>query len=196
MAMKIDGLVSEAFSKGSGDSIRLYPEGRSKQRFIKVERPPTGTVRLQLIEGTQPPGLDPGEDITLAKYDENIVDRLVRAMASLHFGIVDAETGHTAIDRHLLSRGFDIRFSKTGSPHWSRSENGLTYEIAKTGGNGLPAHSAAELQAKVTAPFNASVVITAPNLHSLMTFVEMKAFLSEMQPNTSGTFTLVEDAFH
>jgi hypothetical protein len=194
--MKINGLVSETFSKKSGDGIHLYVEGRSKQKFIKIERPKSGPVRLQLIEGSQPPGLDQGEDVTLAKYDEIIVDRLVRAMAILHLGVLDAETGHTDIDRHFLSRGFDVRFSKTGSAHWSRFENGLTYEIAKPGGAGLPAHTSSELQAKVIAPFNASVVITAPNLDSLMTFVETKAFLRDMQPNTVGSFTVVDHAFH
>ncbi len=194
--MKIDGLVSETISQANGERIRLYPAGRSKQKFIRIDRSKTGPVSVQLIEGAHPPGLDEGEKVDLAHYDESIVERVVRAMASRHLGMHDLENAYTDIDGEMLARGFGIRFARNGSPHWSRCENGLTYEVAKPGGEGLPGHSAYELQAKVVAPFNASVVVVAPNLGSLMTFVDMKDFLGEMQPNTQSTFTLVEATCH
>jgi hypothetical protein len=194
--MEIEGLVAEPFTQTGLKGVRLYPEGKSRQRFIRVGHDVGGGVLLQLIEGREPPGLDPGETLTLAREDDALVDRLVRAMARLHFDLEEVETGHTKVDTDLLSRGFEIRFLRNGAPSWTKSENGLNYEITKPGSTGLPAHFNSEIQAKIVAPFNATVVVVAPNFESLMAFVDMREFLGQMQPNTLSNFTLVEDAAH
>lgn len=195
--MQIEGLIAETKAKPDGlQTVRLYREEGSRRRHIKLEQDASGGAIAELIEGSAPPGLDLGERFHLGRSDDVVCERLVRAMATYHLGVEEAANGYTAADLALIVRGYEIRFSQTGLPYWVKNENGLLCMISKPGETGLPASAHSEVQAKITAAFNSQLLIAAPNLQSLLTFIEDKEFLAYMRPNTQASFTVMEQALH
>ena len=83
--MNIEGLNATETKRDGFVEASVAPQGQGSHRHISLKVSPKGTATAELLEGRQRPGIEHGEFIPMAVYSEDIGDRVVRAMAKVHF---------------------------------------------------------------------------------------------------------------
>lgn len=160
--MEIEGLTSTTTKRGDALERSFFPEGRRGYRRISLKVAGAGIAAAELIEGRERPGIENGEFVPIVGYTEEIGDRVVRAMAKIHFNLDEATTGYTEVDADMISRGFNIGAASGSRPVWS-AENGPHFVVvSKTVEGGLPS----------TAREPATLVFGVPDGHKVTVFAE------------------------
>lgn len=136
--MDIEGLNATETKKDGFVEASFVPQGQHARRHISLKVSPKGSATVELLEGKHRPGIENGEFIPIAVYTEDIGDRVVRAMAKVHFGLDEAATGYTATDADMISRGFNIGRGSGTLPVWITSNGTHFTVVAKTAAGGLP----------------------------------------------------------
>jgi hypothetical protein len=108
-------------------------------RFLSLEVLSTGKALLELREGDDIPHEGAAERLFI-EFAANplMIERMVRAMAVLHFGLVEAETNLTLVDAVLLSKGFELGFEEGGKPVWIRLHSSMNVVLRNAAEDALP----------------------------------------------------------
>lgn len=142
--MKIEGLKISAENRDKSDEnaiTRFTPEGAGSFRHIRASIGSDKSGYIELIEGDEKPGIDGTEQVSFVKANPEIIERLARAMASIHFHLFEAEDFHTDVDKSFIERGFQIGTVDDGDHVWVTQTNlGSMITISKTENGGLPSH--------------------------------------------------------
>lgn len=136
--MDIEGLKATETKKDGFVEANFVPEGYGSYRRIRLKVSPTGSATAELLEGKQRPGIENGEFVPIKHYSEDVGDRVVRAMAKIHFGLEEAATGYTATDADMISRGFNVGCAAGKLPVWMTSNGTHFVVVSKTAAGGLP----------------------------------------------------------
>jgi hypothetical protein len=194
MNLQIDGLATETLPGPNGDEIiRLYPEGRTKARFIQVIPGASGTAEITLIEGKTPPGLDEGERQFIARDAEKYVERMVRAMASLYLGVDDARDGYSTIDVEMVKRGFHITFAPDGQAAWFRQNGSTVMVVSQTNEGGLPFPGDFIVQVIIRGAIGGVVTAYAPSISQLLGYIDDGIFARHLIPGQEYEFWISPD---
>ena len=169
--MDIEGLKAVKTRTGSLQEEVFSVEGTSGYRRISLKITPRGAV-AELLEGRQRPGIESGEFVPMAIYTPEIGDRVVRAMAKMHFGIEEAATGFTAVDLEMISRGFTVGTASGSHPVWIASEGSHFTVISKTEDGGLPSSVLEPCHMVFGIPNGRRVTVSADNLPAALKMLD------------------------
>lgn len=137
--MDIEGLTSKVTVKEAHRSVTVfYPEGSDARAVIALEMLSSGKSRVMLFEDGKSPETDEVHQLYIEVSNSGLVDRMIRAMAILHFGVAAAENAFTDLDVEMLSRGFELGFTDDESPVWIRVSSSMNVVVQKRDKNGLP----------------------------------------------------------
>lgn len=183
--MKIDGLkVRDGGSRNGGTVREFRPavEGARPGLIRATIRSSADSLFEFLDAAGDRPGIDNGETVTVIECDERIADRVVRALASLHLGIEEAETGHTPADARLIQAEFGIGRLENGSHAWMRTQAPWVAIIANADCNGLPATLASPATAIAVGPTGKKVSFVADDLDSALLLIESGTLAKAYNP--------------
>lgn len=139
--MKIEGLKISVENREKSAITRFVPEGEGSFRYIRASIEADKSGYVELIEGGEKPGIDGTEQVSFVKANPEIIERLARAMASIHFRLFEVEDFHTDVDRSFIERGFQIGTVDDGDHVWiSQTNLGSMITISKNEKGGLPSH--------------------------------------------------------
>lgn len=139
--MHIDGLLSKVTVREGHRTVTVFqPEDTDGRRVLALEMLTSGKGRLMLFEDGKTPDTSEISQLYIEKAADDLVERMVRAMAVFHLGVVSAENKLTVVDVEMLSRGFELGFSDTDNPVWIRLSSAMNVVIQKPIKNGLPSH--------------------------------------------------------
>lgn len=194
MRLQIDGLTTETISGPNGDEIlRLYPEGRNKNRFIQIKFGIGGSADIALIEGKTSPGLDVGERQLISRDADKYADRIVRAMAALYLGVDDARDGYATIDVEMVKRGFHITFAPDGQVAWFRQDGSTVIVISQTNEGGLPFPGDFIAQAIIRGAIGGVVTAYSPSIFQLLSYVDDGIYARHLIPGQEYEFWISPD---
>lgn len=139
--MKIDGLKISVENRNNTVVTRFVPVGEGSYRHIRATLDDKNRGFVELVEGNEPPGLDGTEVVSIINSNDQLLERLARAMAVIHFRIFDAEDWYTGIDKALIERGFQIGTTDDGQHVWmTQLATGAVLIMSKTFDGGLPSN--------------------------------------------------------
>lgn len=194
MKMQIDGLTTETISGPNGeDVIRLYPEGRSRNRFIQIKIGNAGSADITLIEGKTPPGIDVGERQFIPRDADKYANRVVRAMAALYLGVDDARDGYATIDMEMVKRGFHITFAPDGEVAWLRQDGSSLIVISQTNEGGLPFSGDLIDQAIIKGVLGGIVTVYSASITQLLSYVDAGLYARHLIPGQEYEFWISPD---
>lgn len=194
MNLQIDGLTTEIISDPTGENIiRLYPEGRARNRFIQVRCGTDGSADIALIEGRTSPGIDAGERQQLSRDADKYANRIVRAMAALYLGVDEARDGYATIDVEMVKRGFHITFAPDGQVAWLRQDAFAVIVISQTNDGGLPFPGDFIAQAIIKGAVGGMVTAYAPSIYQLLTYVDDGLYARHLIPGQEYEFWISSD---
>lgn len=139
--MRIEGLRTGSERRGNGDATTDFvpEERRLRSGRIRLTVYPDEDAVVEFLDGTgERPGIEDSEAVTIDAFDEGVGDRIVRAMASLHLGIEEAETCATAADVRLIEAGYRIGRMTNDTHAWMRINGPWTELVTKHDMSGLP----------------------------------------------------------
>lgn len=194
MNLNIDGLITDVISDPTGDDVvQLYPEGRNKNRFIKVTLNGNGSADLVLIEGKTSPGLEAGERQFIARDAEKYLARVARAMAVLYLGVDEARDGFTTIDIEMVRRGFHLTFAPDGQVAWLRQDSSTAIVISQTNDGGLPFPGDFIVQAIIKSVIGGLVTVYALSIDQLFAYIDDGLYTRHLIPGQEYEFWLSHD---
>lgn len=135
--MDIEGLKSKRTDSDQVSEVVYYPEDSSAYRCISLRVSPNG-AHVELLEAGERPGIENGEYVPIVRYSPEIGERIVRAMAKLHFSLDEAANGYTRVDADFISRGFIVGTAQGVKPIWFQSIGAYFVVVGKTDEGGLP----------------------------------------------------------
>jgi len=118
------------------------------------------------------PGAEEHEAVIINACDDRVADRVVRALASIHLGISEAETGYTEADATLIRAGFNIGRLADGSHAWMRATQPWVAIITNETLTGLPATPREPACAMVVGPAGKKVSFVADDLAAALTVID------------------------
>ncbi|WP_315922548.1 hypothetical protein [Mesorhizobium sp. SP-1A] len=139
--MKIDGLKISVENRNNTVVTRFVPEGEGSYRHIRATLDDQNRGFVELVEGNDPPGIDGTEVVSIINGNDQLLERLARAMAVIHFRLFEAEDWYTGIDKALIERGFQIGTTDDGQHVWmTQLATGAVVIISKTFDGGIPSN--------------------------------------------------------
>lgn len=140
--MKIDGFKISTEKRDQSIIRRVSPEGAGSYKHLRLVIDEKRVGLLELLEGDTKPGIDDSEVVTFVKADDQLIERLIRAMAYIHFDSYNQDTDSLDVDKSLIQRGFDIGVNSSGNPVWISNRANSVIIISSTPDGGLPVHEA------------------------------------------------------
>lgn len=139
--MNIEGFKISVENRDGLIITRFIPDGDGPYRHIRATLDSQNQYCVELVEGDELPGLDRREMVSIFKSNDHLLERMVRAMAVMHFRLYEAEDWHTHVDIAFIERGFHIAL-RDGEQHvWlSQTMDGDVIIISKTMEGGIPSH--------------------------------------------------------
>jgi len=170
--MEIEGLTSRTTKQEGMLESSFFPEGGRGYKRISLKVTGAGTAAAELIEGRERPGLDEGEFVPIVGYTDEIGDRVVRAMAKIHFNMEEAATGYTDVDANLITRGFTIGSASGTNPVWIVNHGTHFVVVGKTIEGGLPSSANDPATLVFGVPEGNKVIIHAENLDAALRMLD------------------------
>jgi len=162
--MDIEGLTIKSEPSGV---VVYFPAGGKGYRHISLAVSGTNAT-VSYREGKTLPGLQPGEQVVIANWNEQLAERVVRALASLHLGVFEAENAYTACDLAMIERGFQIGISDQGSHVWLNSAGPYYRFITKNAEGGLPSLMDEPCQMIHGVQGGSRAIVQADNMNTLL----------------------------
>ncbi|NTF17697.1 hypothetical protein G6L37_04740 [Agrobacterium rubi] len=191
--MDIEGLKEVVKHRHPHSVLRHYLPVTGGARFLTLETLPTGRAMLELRDGGDLPNEGPAERIFIEfADDDDILERMVRAMAVFHFDLDEAETNLTGIDASLLSRGFELGYEDGGKPCWIRLSSAMNVVIRNEAEDALPVHPDQRISMLCIIPGREQVRFMCENLATAFKVLEKnRAFKTAKAGDGSEMITVV-----
>lgn len=137
--MEIDGLKAVVKHDHPYSVLTHFLPVTGGARLLTLETLPTGKAMLELQDSGEVPREGPAERLFIEfANDDGMLERMVRAMAVLHFGLDEASTNLTSIDSEMLANGFELGFEEGGKPCWIRLSSAMNVVIRNEPEDALP----------------------------------------------------------
>lgn len=173
MEDEIEGLERVVTARAAHSVEAFFsPVGEDGSRRLRVERLSSGTTHVEYLENGAQPKVDPTEEMFVNEDDPALVDRIVRAMAVRHLGVDEAASNLTGLDLEMLSRGFTLGSSETGSAVWIRLASPMTVVFQRREEDGIPRSFDDEVSAICLIPGRRHVRFICGNVRSALMVVD------------------------
>lgn len=186
----LEGFDSTSIRKDDGTLVVDYfPVSAPASRSVRIAVTAEGSILAEVVEGRARPGAANGERVTCPVHTDELERRILCAMLSLHFGASWLEDGFTAVDKEMVSRGYDIGALATGELIWFRQENGSTLIVKRDGSDRLPGSYNDPARLVLIGPTGKELVVEATDYRSLVFFMEANAHYNLYQPHDNIRLT-------
>jgi len=183
--MKIEGLKVRDHAIRNGDTVREFRSSVEGTRpgTVRATIRPSGESLFQVLDSSgERPGVENGEAVTVMECDDRLADRVIRALASLHLGVEEAETGHTPADARMIQAGFGIGRLANGSAAWVRMQAPWVAIISNADQSGLPATVDSPACAIAVGPTGKKASFVADDLGSALLLIESGTLAQAYNP--------------
>jgi hypothetical protein len=135
--MEIDGFKSKKGHNEDGDEyVDYHPEGDRPTKVLRCRDYHSGFI-IEVLENGRVAEVEQGERVSSPVADHSIRQRLLNAMACLHFSAGWLEDRFTQIDLEMVRRGFVVGMMGENFI-WFRKELGATHIVKRDDSSELP----------------------------------------------------------
>ncbi len=118
-------------------------------------------------------------------YSDDLGDRVIRAMAALHFGLDEAANGYTATDMEMISRGFVVWRTSENLPVWTANGPSHFVAVSQHPGGGLPSTMGDPAVLVFGVPDGHQVTVFADNLTAALHMLDSGKLPAMLNPNAN-----------
>lgn len=181
--MELQGFETRSTpAPGGGRMIDYYLTGSAKSKSIRLRISTADEICIEYVEYGALPEAGKNERVTSPVYSDEILGRMLRAMASRHMNADWLEDGFTRIDLEMIDRGFEIGRLKSGELLWFRREYGSTFMVRRVGSVVLPSSYEDVTQMVVIGPSRHELVVDALDYRSLLMFIDADGHYNNYHP--------------
>lgn len=137
--MQIDGLSTVIKHDRPHSLLIHFLPASGGPRVLTLETLSSGKALLELQEGGDVPGDGLAERLMIDSTREpTLPERMVRAMAVYHFGLIEASDSRTDMDVAMLEQGFELGSDENGIACWIKLGSAMNVVIRNEAENWLP----------------------------------------------------------